>query len=150
MKQLLFSIFGLILGMMPALGLGHEQEIRPEIKLEITKATCARVQKHVARNDVTYKAGVDVQGRPVVPADIGNNSIALPDSITIDLSLPLKDLYPLASPPDRALQNAAVEVGKVDYNLASGKLTFNGQELADPALGAIAEECRKTYGKTDR
>ncbi len=119
--------------------------VADDIKITITEKNCQRVEKHIARSDVAFKPGVDVHGRPVTPADVNDNRLVLPESIVIDLSLPLADLYAPGNTPPDALKNAEVKMGKLDYNLLSGKLLFNGQELADPALHAIARECRKKY-----
>lgn len=43
-----------------------------EIEMEISKENCRRLVAHHANADVNYKAGVDVYGRPVVPADISS------------------------------------------------------------------------------
>ena len=120
-----------------------------DAEIKVTKKDCQRVEKHLARNDVAYKPGVDVHGKPVVPADLDDNRLQLPETIIIDLSLPLQDLYEGAKGEDEKLANAEVQVGKLEYNLSSGKLKFNGQALGDPALNAIAIECRKIYSKKD-
>jgi hypothetical protein len=113
-----------------------------DIKLEVSKANCARITKYVAEQDITYKPGVDVHGKPVVSADLTNQNIELPDTIYINLSLPFKDLLNNYNPK---LKNADVYVGVIEYNISSGKMLYNGQELSDPALNAIAQECHKRY-----
>ncbi len=35
-----------------------------------------------------------------------------------------------------------MKVGTVRYNIKTGKMTFNGQPLADPDLHVLAEACR--------
>ncbi len=112
--------------------------------ITVSKEDCSHIQKYVAQQDVTYKPGVDVNGNPVAPADLQDNRLVLPENIVIDLNLPLSDL--LTNPP-AGLENAEAYIGTLKYNLLSGRLTFNGQELADPAIHAIAEECRKQYSK---
>ncbi len=116
-----------------------------EIKVEVDEDTCQKVQRHLARQDVNYKAGVDVRGRQVVPADVSGSQIQLPDTLTIDLSLPIQDLFALDKQPSRDLQNAKVQVGKLEYQISSGKLSFNGQQLAQPALLRIGEKCYEAY-----
>lgn len=116
-----------------------------EIRVEVDEKTCQKVQRHLARQDVNYKPGVDVRGKKVVPADIQSNQIVLPETISIDLSLPLQDLFDVANPPARELQNAEVEVGRIDYDISSGQLSFNGQKLAEPALVKIGEKCYEVY-----
>lgn len=117
------------------------------VRIETSQENCARIQKHIARNDVTYKPGVDVNGKPVAPADLQDQPKFLKDEIVIDLALPLKDLYDVANPPNRKIQNAEVLVGTVRYELLSGKFYFNDQPLADTALYAIAEKCQEIYDK---
>lgn len=114
-----------------------------DVTLEVTKDNCQRIVKYVAEQDVTYTPGVDVHGRPVAPADLEQNQIQIPNRIFIDLSLPFKDLLKNYNPK---LRNAEVYVGLVEYDINSGRLLFNGQELSDPALNAIARECEKKYG----
>lgn len=114
-----------------------------DVTLEVTKDNCQRIVKYVAEQDVTYRPAVDVHGRPVAPADLEQNQIEIPNQIFIDLSLPFKDLLKNYNPK---LKNAEVYVGLVEYDINTGRLLFNGQELSDPALNAIARECEKKYG----
>lgn len=117
--------------------------IAEEVRLEVSKSDCQRIVKYTPAPDVAYKPGVDVNGNPVAPADLnGGSQIKIPDQIYINLSLPFKDLLKNYNPK---LKNAEVYVGTVEYNLASGKLLYNGQELTDPVKNAIANECRKRY-----
>lgn len=118
-----------------------------DVEINVTEKNCSRIEKHFARDDVTYKPGVDVRGKPVAPADLNDSRIKLPDNITIDLSLPLKDLYAGDRVTNGTLQGAEVQIGKLEYSISSGKIKFNGQELADPALHAIALKCREIYFK---
>ena len=113
-----------------------------DFRMEISKTDCERIVKYVANQDVTYKPGVDVHGKPVAPADLPGSQIQLPEKIFIDLSLPFKDLLNNYNPK---LKNAEVYVGTVEYDLTSGRMLYNGQELSDPAQNAIAMECRKRY-----
>ncbi len=118
-----------------------------EIIVEATKEDCQRIEKHVARNDVNYKPGVDVRGRPVKPADLNSTPLIDLDEIVIDLSLPIKELFSEGKPIRDDLATAEVKVGTIRYNMKSGKFFFNDRELADPALNAIAVECNKRYSK---
>lgn len=116
-----------------------------EINIEVDEKICQKVQRHLARQDANYKAGVDAHGRRVVPADVSGSQIQLPDTLTIDLSLPIRDLFALDKQPSRNLQNAGVQVGKLEYQISTGKLSFNGQQLAQPALVRIGEKCYEVY-----
>lgn len=113
-----------------------------DVRMEVSRTDCERIVKYTADPDVTYKPDVDVHGKPVAPADLNDNQVKIPDQIFIELSLPFKDLLKNYNPK---LENAEVYVGTVEYDIASGRLFFNGQELTDPAENAIAKECRKRY-----
>ena len=113
-----------------------------DVRMEVSRTDCERIVKYTADPDVTYKPGVDVHGKPVAPADLNDNQVKIPDQIFIELSLPFKDLLKNYNPK---LENAEVYVGTVEYDIASGRLLFNGQELTDPAENAIAKECRTRY-----
>lgn len=113
-----------------------------DVRMEVSRKDCERIVKYTPDPDVAYKPGVDVHGKPVAPADLNGSQIQIPDRIFIDLSLPFKDLLRNYNPK---LANADVYVGTVEYDIASGRLLYNGQELTDPAQNAIAKECRKRY-----
>jgi|TARA_R100000005_G_C5002159_1_gene209634 hypothetical protein len=113
-----------------------------DIRLTVSRSDCDRITKYSAAPDVTYQGGRDVHGRAVAPADLEETTIRIPERIFVDLSLPFKDLLKNYNPK---LKNAEVRVGAIEYDIASGRMFFNGQELADPALNAIALECRTRY-----
>jgi len=140
--QKIILMAALLIGAVPVFSAAEE------VQLTVSEKNCARIEKHIVRSDVTYKPGVDVHGNSVAPADLNQNQIKLPENVTIDLSLPLQDLFSAANPPSEKLKNAEVQVGTLEYNLGNGKLTFNGQVLADPALHEIAAKCREMYGNS--
>lgn len=113
-----------------------------DVRLTVSRSDCDRIARHLAAPDVAYKAGMDVHGRPVAPADIEGDEIVIPERIFIYLSIPLNDLLVNHNPK---LSNADAFVGAIQYDMASGRMYFNDEELADPALNAIAVECRKRY-----
>ena len=118
------------------------QAFAEDVELEVSEKNCSRITKYVAEQDVTFKPGVDVHGKAVVPADLNGQQVKIPDTIFINLALPFKDLLNNYNPK---LKNAEVYVGLIAYNISSGKMLYNGQELSDPALNAIALECQKRY-----
>lgn len=113
-----------------------------DIELEISKENCRRLVAHRANADVNYKAGVDVYGRPVVPADISSRPSFNFDRIIIELSLPLQDLL---SDPPKSLENADVLVGEIQYDISSGKMLFNGEPIANRASDAVIYECKRNF-----
>lgn len=76
-----------------------------EIPLKITSELCAELLiSHTPSADTLYKAGVDVDGEPVVPADFdGGIKIEVPKSMTIPIRLDLARF--LGVPPDETVAN---------------------------------------------
>ena len=120
-----------------------------DIKIEVDEKTCQKVQRHLARQDVAYKPGVSARGKAVVPADVSNSQLKLPERIVLDISLPIQDLFAITNPPQRSLQNAEVQVGKLEYDIASGALQFNGQKMGEAALVTIGKKCYEVYEVAD-
>jgi len=105
----------------------------------ITKADCARLVKHVPAPDVAYQAGVDVYGRPVVPADLyGGSRIAAPEEIFIAIDVDLFERFGI--PPNGVSYDADAIVGIVNY--ADDRFTFNGQPLVSEEEAILAERCQ--------
>ena len=113
-----------------------------EVEIQISQENCRRLIAHHAAADVDYKAGVDAYGRSVVPADISSRRSLKIDHIIIDMSLPLQDL--LDNPP-AGLENVDVIIGKIEYDISSGKMLFNGQPVATEATDALIYECRRNF-----
>lgn len=107
--------------------------------LVISDADCRALVAHVARNDVNFKPGVDVHGRPVKPADLESNStIKLPDEISIDISLEIYTFLQRTAP--RGLEKSKTSLGAVTFK--QGRVYFNDQPIDNGANGPIAEACR--------
>ena len=111
-------------------------------KVQITKRDCRRLARQVNRAGIEYRPGVDVRGRRVESAEVkGARPIVLPEIITFDVKFDIRKF--LGKPADQAM----VAVGKVEYNIKSGKLTFNGQELAGGEERELAVKCQKILGR---
>ena len=108
--------------------------------LRLTKADCARVVKYRPAPDTAYRPGVDAHGRPVVPADLDDQPLRLPDRIEIPITIELQDR--LGIPANSALFKAEAEIGRVVVD--GDRITFNGQLLSDPEILALAEACRRS------
>jgi len=62
--------------------------VSAESKAVVTVESCRRLTAYIAANDVTYKAGVDVRGRAVKPADLSPTpNLGLKDQISFQLIL---------------------------------------------------------------
>ena len=106
----------------------------------IDTANCQLLMRHVMAPDVTYKPGVDVQGRAVAPADLpGNNALELPKSIPIDIEIPVRTILGSNSP--YLTGDAKIQVGRVVVE-ADGRVLFNGKPIPDTGRDKLIAACR--------
>ena len=107
----------------------------------ISKNDCARLVTHQPSPDVTYKPGVDVNGRPVVPADLpGSAQITVPEDIAIDLTVDVQRRFGISG--NSAMFRSEVRVGTVIVK-PDGSATFEGQPLTTPEQQALSVLCQK-------
>ena len=91
---------------------------------------CKPLSVHVPTPDVAYQAGVDINGKAVVPADLGAApAIAAPDSITVDIDINLSDRFGI--PGDPTFYDPTATVGTLSVRSLHNQpqLEFNGQLL---------------------
>ena len=111
----------------------------------ISKIDCGRLVKHQPAADVAYQPGIDVNGRPVAPADLGDGiQIAVPEVIRIPIEVDLFDRFGIPANP--GLYEADAQVGVVIYQ--GGRAYFNGQPLQDEAMAELAERCQAVMRDT--
>ena len=96
---------------------GAEEEV-----VRITREDCLRVTNYIPSEDVTYKAGTDVYGREVAPADL--NPTFQP-SFSDRYSFVL-EFQPL--PTDERLELSTFDLGVVTVD-KDGHVYFNGEPL---------------------
>lgn len=110
-------------------------------EIRIAPKDCQRLVQHRPSADVAYKPGVDVRGNPVTPADLpGAARITAPNEITINLTVDLLRQYGV-TPASPLAPRGEASVGTVTYDIAAGRMTFNGQPLSDPEQDALAAAC---------
>jgi hypothetical protein len=108
-------------------------------EIAISRKDCERLVRHEPAPDVAYQPGVDVHGRPVVPADLGGGQqIQLPDVIYIPIEVLFQDKYGI--PANSVLYDATALVGVV--SVRGNQVYFEDQPLTDPEIGALEEACR--------
>jgi hypothetical protein len=108
-------------------------------EIAISRKDCQRLVNHQPAPDVTYQPGVDVHGRPVVPADLGGGQqIQLPDVIYIPIEVLIQDKYGI--PANSVLYDATALVGVV--SVRGNQVYFEDQPLTDPEIVALEEACR--------
>ncbi|ACI98631.1 hypothetical protein [Rhodospirillum centenum] len=105
----------------------------------VDRAACRWLQRHVPDADVEYRPGVDVNGRPVAPADLpGSPRIALPDRIEIGITLPLAQRFGI---PADALYAGEAYLGTV--TVEGNRVLFNGQPLSSDAEADLVAVCSR-------
>ena len=102
----------------------------------IDSKTCQYLTTHTPAPDVTYQPGVDVQGKPVTPADLSPPVVAVPETFSFDITVDVAQNIGLAIP---AGLEAQARFGTVTYD--KGKLTFNGQPLDGAAEAELRAVC---------
>lgn len=108
-------------------------------EIAISRRDCERLVRHEPTPDVAYQSGVDVHGRPVVPADLGGGAqVELPDVIYIPIEVLLQDGYGI--PANSVLYDATALVGIV--SVRGNEVYFEDQPLTDPEIAALGEACR--------
>ena len=113
----------------------------------INRSDCARMAVHKPAADVTYTPGVDVQGRPVAPADLpGAAQISVPNEIILDVTVDIQKRYGI--PNDAVMVKSEARIGTVVVK-PDGSAFFNGQPLSSPEQQALAALCQ-TQGASSR
>ncbi len=107
----------------------------------VTDRECRQLVEHVASQDVNFKPGVDVYGRPVAPANTMTSPIiTAPQNFTFDVGVDLKRFgIPQTSP----IFQPTVGVGKVTVEDGGRRVLFNGQPLGGSEQSALAELCKQ-------
>lgn len=90
--------------------------------------------------DAEYKPGVDVNGKPVVEADLGGNAIPVPDPVRFHLSVDMAEYLGLAgNGPNPA---GYVDFGEVEIH-RDGSVFLDGKPMEsqqEAALRALCDE----------
>jgi len=105
---------------------------------------CQKLVKHVPDADVAYQAGIDVHGKPVVPADLdGGQAIDLPQEITIPLTVDLMSFLNLDTRalPASAMKRNDLQLGTL--TLRGDQVFYNGQPLTNAQQENMAVLCLK-------
>lgn len=87
---------------------------------------CRLRAQHVARADVAYKAGVDVQGNPVAPADINAAPQMLADIVRVPLPVELAKVLNIM--PEGVELKAGLGLIEIFKN---GRVAYNGLDISN-------------------
>ncbi|MBB6251631.1 hypothetical protein [Nitrospirillum iridis] len=108
--------------------------------IAVDPAACQWAVRHEPAPDVAYQPGVDVNGDPVVPADLeGGPRLQVPQRIDIPLTARLASTLPQVAGVARPRADAYLGVLTVEGD----QVLFNGQPLTDPAEEELAALCRQ-------
>lgn len=109
---------------------------RPVVDLSL----CQRLTRHVPAADVEYRAGVDVKGRPVAPADLPGSAGAQPPiPIDLPLSVDLARRMGVALPSVPYLPD---DITAVWLSVVGDRLYLNGQPVDPGAEERLYAYCR--------
>lgn len=97
--------------------------------------------QHTPAPDVAYRPGVDTAGRPVAPADLpGAQTGVVASSMVLELKFTLSDLLGSRAPARAGA--AALTVGRLAIDPASGRLQLDGQAVEPPAEDQVLKACQ--------
>jgi len=112
-----------------------------ERTIAVARSDCELAVRYVAPAGVDYQPGVDVNGRPVAPADLDDGRrLQLPESIPVIISEDTRKRFHVSH--HSPLFDTDAVVGIVELRLSDRRLTFNGVELDDHEANALAAMCR--------
>lgn len=110
----------------------------------IDPAFCQALVKHVPDADVAYQPGVDVHGKPVVPADLPDSSrFQLQQPISIPLTADLFKVlnWPATGFPFNTMQRTDINLGTLTVD--GDRVLYNGQPLTGDQQDDLAVLCLK-------
>ena len=112
-----------------------------ERTIAIARSDCELAVRYVTPPGVDYQPGVDVNGRPVAPADLDDGRrLQLPESIPVFITDDLRRRFHV--PRHSPLFDTDAVVGIVELRLSDRRLTFNGVEIGSAEADALAAMCR--------
>ena len=108
----------------------------------VTRQACDSITVHTPAPDVAYKAGEDVYGHKVAPADLGGGSpVVIPDEVQINVGIDLNEKYGLGA---GGLFESHAVLGKV--TVKDGAIYWNDRRIDSADEQAILEACKKAFG----
>jgi len=107
----------------------------------ISQADCASLVRYVPAADVAYRPGVDLDGRPVAPADPNAAPpLALPEQFSIPITVDLQKRLGVPADPS-SFQTDHFTVGTVVWR--DNAAWFNGQPLQSEESLRLAALCQR-------
>ena len=97
---------------------------------------CSNVVRHIPNDDVAYKPGVDVHGKPVVSADLNPSTIPVPDIIRIPLTV---DALQFLDGVDTAGLLGEAQIAEIEIH-NDGRVMMNGKDISTPIHAHCQEQ----------
>lgn len=116
-----------------------------EAKIVVSEKDCRYLVRHTPSDDVAYKPGVDVRGKPVKSADLdgGYQQLDLPEEYSFDIT---HKVFGALKHKSAKLGDSAVTLGRVTVS-RNGSVKFNGKLLSRKEKHAVAAACRERKAK---
>ena len=99
---------------------------------------CSQVVRHRPAPDTVYVPGVDVRGRRVVPADLGSETLDLPEEMQFEITVPMPRRHGRRF--GRESYDGEALVGLLTLH-RDGSLSFNGRPMATADEAALQDAC---------
>ena len=112
-----------------------------QVSLWVTPFDCDALVAHAPDAAVAYRPGVDVDGRPVAPADLpGHEPLAIATGdVTIELRIPLSEFHDAPASLLPLIGNAEIDPGRV--TVRDGVAFLGDHRLTSQDQNAIARAC---------
>ncbi|MBL4801012.1 MAG: hypothetical protein JKY45_03900 [Emcibacter sp.] len=119
-----------------------------ETKAYVTVENCRILTAHIPNDDVTYKGGVDVRGKAVMPANVSSGpDFGLKTGISFLLILDVaKESRATVNSQNQFQDHPGLE-GKINLGrieIKNGKVTLDGKDLAAQHKMELSEFCQKS------
>lgn len=105
---------------------------------------CRVLPEHKAQTDVAYKAGEDVRGKPVVPADLNASAMDVPETIVIPLSIDFAQRLQGMNIPGLNMDST---VGFLEVR-SDGRVTYDGRDLTSQVYMLCGQDAAKNPAET--
>lgn len=119
--------------------------VSEELSVVATTGLCQKLVVHTPADGVAFTPGADVQGRPVVSADLPNESglaKALPKVFEFPVSV-----NPLRGAAANRFGETKLDLGQIRFDAKTGAVTYHGQSLQGVAYGDFVQKCQDMLKK---
>lgn len=109
------------------------------LRQQVSDDACAMMISHQPDSDVpaSYQAGVDVQGKPVVEADLSPSPLQAPDEVSFDLTVDIAQYLGVSTLPKA---EGLLGLGRITVK-RDGQVMLDGQPLESGQESALRSLC---------